>query len=106
MDRVSFGTNNLFLVLIPETKPRDDVDEKTIDWDYAQNELYLKKESLEREQNEEKERKIKEETMAIVKEKERELEELQRTLEASNELRKKVEEEKESEKIELEKKIR
>jgi hypothetical protein len=43
MDRVSFGTNNIFLIVLPETEPREEIDEKSIDWDYAQNELYLKK---------------------------------------------------------------
>jgi len=44
-----------------------------IDWDFAQNELYLKKESLERELVEEKERKLKEETDLMLKQKEEEL---------------------------------
>jgi hypothetical protein len=69
MDRLSFGTNNIFLILIPGALPREEIDEKNIDWDYAQNELYLKKESIEREINEEKERKLKEETDAILKQK-------------------------------------
>jgi len=43
MDRLSFGTNNIFLILIPGALPREEIDEKNIDWDYAQNELYLKK---------------------------------------------------------------
>ena len=43
LDRISFGTNNMFLVVIPDTKPRDNVDENKIDWEFAQNELYLKK---------------------------------------------------------------
>lgn len=44
-DRLTFGTNNMFVVLIPGTNARNpDLDEKTIDWDYAQNELYLRKE--------------------------------------------------------------
>ena len=37
-DRVTFGTNNMFIVLLPETEPRNkEVDLNTIDWDYAQN---------------------------------------------------------------------
>lgn len=69
LDRISFGTNNMFLLLLPETESRDPVEQKKIDWDFAQNELYLKKEIIEREQNEEKERKIKEETEAILHQK-------------------------------------
>lgn len=99
LDRISFGTNNMFLVLIPETDPRGEVDEKAIDWDFAQNELYLKKEQIEQKVNEEKERKIKEETQAIMKQKELELEELQKSLQESEDMRKKVEEQKESEKV-------
>ena len=48
MDRLTFGTNNMFIVVIPEAKPRDpELKEKTIDWEFAQNELYLKKEKAE-----------------------------------------------------------
>lgn len=32
LDRISFGTNNMFLVVVPDTKPREDVDENKIDW--------------------------------------------------------------------------
>lgn len=53
LDRISFGTNNMFLVLIPSTTPREEVEEKKIDWDYAQNELYLKKSEIERQKMEE-----------------------------------------------------
>lgn len=56
--------------MLPGTPPREEIDEKMIDWDFAQNELYLKKESLEKELNEEKERKLKEETDFILKQKE------------------------------------
>ena len=45
-DRLSFGTNNMFVVIIPGTDPREEIDEKTIDWEYAQNELYLRKELI------------------------------------------------------------
>jgi hypothetical protein len=45
LDRVSFGTNNIFLLLLPGTPPREETEEQAIDWDFAQNELYLKKES-------------------------------------------------------------
>lgn len=37
LDRISFGTNNMFLLLIPDTQPRDAVIESSIDWDFAQN---------------------------------------------------------------------
>lgn len=44
LDRISFGTNNMFLILLPGTKSREEgVEEMQIDWDFAQNELYLKK---------------------------------------------------------------
>ncbi len=46
LDRVSFGTNNIFLLLLPGNNPREEIDDAAIDWDFAQNELYLKKESL------------------------------------------------------------
>lgn len=36
-DRLTIGTNNIFLVLIPDTPIRDDIDTKSIDWDFAQN---------------------------------------------------------------------
>ena len=32
LDRVSFGTNNMFLVIVPDSEPRDDIDERQIDW--------------------------------------------------------------------------
>jgi len=37
LDRLSFGTNNIFLLLLPESYPREEVEEKLIDWDFAQN---------------------------------------------------------------------
>ena len=37
LDRLTFGTNNMFVVCIPESHPRDDIDEHKIDWDFAQN---------------------------------------------------------------------
>ena len=43
MDRVSIGANHMFLAIIPDTEPREEVDERKVDWDFAQNELYLKK---------------------------------------------------------------
>jgi hypothetical protein len=42
----------MFLVILPGIESRDSIDEKQIDWEYAQNELFLKKELLEKEQNE------------------------------------------------------
>ena len=36
-DRLTFGTNNMFVVMIPGGETRDEVDPKTIDWDLAQN---------------------------------------------------------------------
>lgn len=80
LDRLTFGTNNMFVVVIPGHDPREEIEESKIDWDYAQNELYLKKELIEREQNEERERKIKEDAELKLKKKEEELEELQRKL--------------------------
>ena len=53
-DRLTFATNNMFVVQIPGGEKRDDIDVKTIDWDYAQNQLYLRKEMIEKEQMEEK----------------------------------------------------
>lgn len=60
----------MFIVVIPGEEPREEIEESKIDWDYAQNELYLKKELIEREQNEERERKIKEEAELLLKKKE------------------------------------
>jgi hypothetical protein len=40
----------MFLVLIPNNEPREDTEAKKVDWDYAQNELYLKKGLLEKQQ--------------------------------------------------------
>lgn len=37
LDRLTFGTNNMFIVVIPETEPRDDIKESKINWDFAQN---------------------------------------------------------------------
>lgn len=36
-DRLTLGTNNMFLVLIPDTPIRDELDPANIDWDFAQN---------------------------------------------------------------------
>ncbi len=52
----------------------------SIDWEFAQKELFLKMELIEREQAEEKEKKMKEEAEMIVKEKENQLAELQKQL--------------------------
>lgn len=54
LDRLSFGTNNMFLVLLPGYPAREEVDEKKIDWEYAQNELYLKKSQIEKQIQEER----------------------------------------------------
>lgn len=61
LDRLSFGTNNMFLLLLPGGETREEKDERKIDWDFAQNELYLKKNELEKQQMEEKERRMREE---------------------------------------------
>jgi hypothetical protein len=106
LDRVSFGTNNIFLIMIPGNSPREEVDEKSINWDFAQNELYLKKELVEKQQMEERERKIKEESEEILKKKEDELKELQCILEESEKLRKEALEQKERDKIEIERRVR
>lgn len=68
---------------MPDTKPRQEIDEKIIDWDFAQNELYLKKESQQKEANELKEKKLREETDLILQQKEEELQELMRNLKES-----------------------
>ena len=94
LDRLSFGTNNIFLVLLPGTAPREAVEEKEISWDSAQNELYLKKELLEKQQMEERERKIKEESEEVLRRKEEELRELQNILEESEKLRREALEQK------------
>lgn len=53
----------MFVVLVPGTEMRNpDVDVNILDWEYAQNELYLRKELIEKEQMEEVERKRKKET--------------------------------------------
>lgn len=44
----------MFLVMIPDTKAREQTDEKKVNWDFAQNELYLKKGQIEKEQMEER----------------------------------------------------
>lgn len=44
----------MFLLLLPGTDPREPIEEKKVDWDYAQNELYLKKNELERQMMEER----------------------------------------------------
>ena len=36
-DRLTFATNNMFVVQIPDGETREDVDNKTLDWDFAQN---------------------------------------------------------------------
>ena len=48
LDRVSFGTNNIFLLLLPGLEPREPKDEKEMTWDFAQKELYLKQEETAR----------------------------------------------------------
>ena len=48
----------MFLVLLPGFEQRTETDEKKVDWDFAQNELYLKKNILEKQQMEERERKM------------------------------------------------
>lgn len=106
LDRISFGTNNIFLIMIPFTAAREEVEEKEISWDSAQNELYLKKELVEKQQMEERERKIKEESEEMLKRKEEELKELQNILEESEKLRKEAMEQKERDKIEIERKVR
>ena len=112
LDRLTFGTNNMFIVIIPDTKPRMGmneelpVEEKNVDWEFAQNELYLKKEKIEQKQIEERERKIKEETEAMLKKKEEELASLQRVLEEEAQKRKDMEAQKEIEITEMEKKLR
>lgn len=47
MDRLKFGVNSIFLVILPggEERHRDDTAE--IDWEYAQQELYILKEKQE-----------------------------------------------------------
>ena len=62
LDRISIGANHMFIVVIPDTQSRQEWEEPKLDWDFAQNQLYLKKETIEKEALEEKERKIKQET--------------------------------------------
>ncbi len=66
----------MFLVLLPGHPSREEVDEKKIDWQYAQNELYLKKSQIEKQIQEEREKKMREEAEAILLEKEKLLKEL------------------------------
>ena len=54
LDRLIFGTNNFFIVIIPDSEPREQIEEQKVDWEYAQNEIYLTKEQIEKEQNEER----------------------------------------------------
>jgi hypothetical protein len=54
LDRISFGTNNIFLVILPQAKPREEVEEGAINWDFGQNELYLKKDLAEKQQMDER----------------------------------------------------
>lgn len=61
LDRVSFGTNNMFVMMVPGGEVREGSEEKQqIDWDFAQNELYLKKNEIEKQVMEERERKLRE----------------------------------------------
>jgi hypothetical protein len=95
LDRLSFGTNNMFLFVSPGgTSRSEELTEAQLNWDFAQNELYLKKEVIEKQQAEEKERRVKEEAEAGVREKERQLAELQQKLKESEELRRNTEESK------------
>ena len=96
----------MFLVLLPGTASREDTEEKKVDWDYAQTELYLKKNILEKQQMEEKEKKMREEAEAILLEKEKLLKELESSLKDSEEQRKRTAEQMEIEKIEIERRIR
>lgn len=56
----------MFLVLLPGFEQRTETDEKKVDWDFAQNELYLKKNILEKQQMEERERKMRQEAQAVL----------------------------------------
>lgn len=56
----------MFLLLLPGTDSREPIEQKKVDWDFAQNELYLKKNELEKQMMEERERKMKEEAEAIL----------------------------------------
>lgn len=101
MDRLKFGVNSIFLVIIPdgEERPREDTAE--IDWEYAQQELYLLKEKQELAARE-KENKLKEEEEARLREKEQELAEIKRRQKESEEEMKQMMEKIENEKAELE----
>ena len=44
LDRLIFGSNNMFVVMLPGSDPREEIEEKAIDWEFAQKELYLKRE--------------------------------------------------------------
>lgn len=57
-------------MILPTTKPREEVEEGAISWDFGQNELYLKKELAEKQQMEEREKKIKEESEEHLRKKE------------------------------------
>lgn len=85
----------MFLFVSPGgTSRSEELTEAQLNWDFAQNELYLKKEVIEKQQAEEKERRVKEEAEAGVREKERQLAELQQKLKESEELRRNTEESK------------
>ena len=99
LDRLSFGTNNMFLVLLPGYPVREEVEEKKIDWEFAQNELYLKKSQLEKQAMEEREKKMREDAEAMLLEKEKLLRELENSLKESEEQKKKSAEQFEKEKI-------
>ncbi len=44
MDRLKFGVNSIFLVIIPGSEQRSRDNTAEIDWEYAQQELYILKE--------------------------------------------------------------
>ncbi|KAL4504232.1 hypothetical protein ABPG72_021070 [Tetrahymena utriculariae] len=69
MDRIVFGTNSTFLVIIPNGKQRDgDVLPKEIDWEFAQEEISKKSEKLINKNTQNKEQELREETLRKLKE--------------------------------------
>ncbi|EAR96121.2 kinesin motor catalytic domain protein (macronuclear) [Tetrahymena thermophila SB210] len=69
MDRIVFGTNSTFLVIIPNGKQREgDVLPKEIDWEFAQEEISKKSDKLINKNAQNKELELREETIRKLKE--------------------------------------
>lgn len=57
-DRLIFGTNSTFLVVIPGGEPRHDKLPNVVDWEFAQEELNSKYDKRKKEEEEEQQKQI------------------------------------------------